>query len=146
MDLRKSYPRSVHERLGGYVHLGRMIDKARAKHAGTLGEYIYPCPLDQRLLDFLEISGDRFFDAVQSRNDAQMVEWVTAAGKERSAEEIERWNQALVSRAPDTEEKWKYFRGVRDKIDASRTDITTWADLLDLEEGRPIPRRAAAAR
>ena len=54
MDLRNSYPRSVHEPLGGYVHLGRMIDKARAKHAGTLGEYIYPCPLDHRLLDFLE--------------------------------------------------------------------------------------------
>ena len=75
-----------------------------------------------------------------------MVEWVKAAGKARSAEEIGRWNQTLVSRAPDTEEKWKYFRGVRDKIDASRTDITTWADLLDLEEGRPIPRRAVAAR
>mgnify|MGYP003305351753 CR=1 FL=1 len=29
-----------------------------------------------------------------------------------------------------------YFNEIRNKIDPSRSDITTWVDLLDLEEGR----------
>ncbi|MBI5777374.1 MAG: DUF5069 domain-containing protein, partial [Nitrospirae bacterium] len=44
MDLRKNYPRSPREKLAGYVHLPRMIDKCRASLAGTEGDYIYPCP------------------------------------------------------------------------------------------------------
>ena len=50
MDLRTTFPRSMKTRLGGYVHLARMIDKCRAVLAGTEGEYIYPCPMDDRLL------------------------------------------------------------------------------------------------
>ena len=41
LNLSKEYPRSPKQRLGGYAHLCRMIDKARAKAAGTIGEYIY---------------------------------------------------------------------------------------------------------
>ncbi|MEO5656188.1 MAG: DUF5069 domain-containing protein, partial [Nitrospiria bacterium] len=51
LDLSREVPRSPRDRLGGLVHLGRMIDKARAKSAGTLSDYLYPCPLDQVLLE-----------------------------------------------------------------------------------------------
>jgi len=33
------------------------------------------------------------------------------------------------------------FKKYRDAVDPSRTDITSWADLQDLEEGRDIPRQ-----
>ena len=33
--------------------LPRMIDKARAYNSKTLGEYIFPCPLDKIILEFL---------------------------------------------------------------------------------------------
>ena len=56
MDLRKTFPRSMKTRLAGYVHLARMIDKCRAVLAGTEGEYIYPCPMDERLLDYAGIT------------------------------------------------------------------------------------------
>jgi hypothetical protein len=46
---------------------------------------------------------------------------------------------------PDTEEKLAYFVKTRHAIDATRTDITTWADLLDLEEKRHVPNRHATA-
>jgi len=118
MDLRGQYPRSPHERLGGYLHLARMIDKARAMRAGTIGEYIYPCPLDERLLQFLEISANRFLEAVADHDDAGIVEWVHATARSRTADEIAAFNK---------------------RIEPS-------ADRLDLEEGRPIPRRAAPAR
>src|SRR5438093_13486619 len=59
-DLTKEYPRSSRELLGGYVHLARMIDKARARDAGVDGAYIYPCPLDTAHLSRLEYRAQDF--------------------------------------------------------------------------------------
>ena len=56
MDLRKDFPRSMRITLVGYAHLARMIDKCRAVLAGTEGEYIYPCPMDERLMEFAGIT------------------------------------------------------------------------------------------
>ncbi len=62
-------------KLGGYVHLGRMIDKCRAVLAGMQGEYIYPCPMDRRLLEFAGLEADQFLQAVQGRTDEAVVAW-----------------------------------------------------------------------
>jgi hypothetical protein len=136
LDLTKNYPRSPKQRLGGWVHLGRMIDKARAKTAGTIGEYIYPCPLDQALLEFLGISGDAFSDAVESRADQEILDWLTQHAKARSPEAIEAWNKTFLDRKSQNEESLRHFLEVLNRIAPHRTDITTWVDLLDLEEGR----------
>ena len=150
MDLRTHYPRSVREKLAGYVHLARMIDKCRAVLVGTHGEYIYPCPMDKRLLEFIGITPEQFTEAVKGRTDEArersddaIVEWFRKTAEPHIAAEIERWNEMMLTRGPDTEEKWAYFRSQRDAIDPSRTDITSWADLLDLEEKRPVPKRTA---
>ena len=139
MNLRSSYPRSIREKLGGYVHLGRMIDKCRAKGTDTLGEYIYPCPMDKLLLDFLGITAELFFEAVRSRSDDEMVQWVESTARSHTPQELKEWNFALLTRGPETDEKREYFRTILEKIDPSRTDITSWAGLLDLEEGRAVP-------
>ncbi|RMH09201.1 MAG: DUF5069 domain-containing protein [Nitrospirae bacterium] len=141
MDLRRQFPRSVREMLGGYVHLARMIDKCRAARDGTLGEYIYPCPLDQRLLDFLGLSADQFLEAVDARSDEEIVSWVHQHARFHTHEEREHWNAMMLALGPDTSEKWAFFTAIRDRLDARRTDIITWADLLDLEEQRPVPPR-----
>lgn len=128
-------------KLGGYVHLARMIDKCRAKLAGTLGEYIFPCPMDQRLLDFTGISGDDFLRAVDAKTDQAILDWFQATAKPHTTEAIDEWNTMLLNRGPDTDEKREYFHKIRDGIDPTRTDVTTWADLLDLEEHRQVPPR-----
>jgi len=140
LDLTKTYPRSPKETMGGFVHLPRMIDKARAKAAGTVGEYIYPCPLDKSLLEFLEITAESFFDVVQRYEERQMIAWLMQNAKSRSKEEIARWNQEMLNRKPQTEESLKYFQETRDRVAPQRKDVTTWVDLLDLEEGRPVPQ------
>ncbi|OGW66684.1 MAG: hypothetical protein A3H49_00295 [Nitrospirae bacterium RIFCSPLOWO2_02_FULL_62_14] len=141
MDLRKAYPRSPREKLAGYVHLPRMLDKCRATLAGMQGEYIYPCPMDQRLLDFAGITGEQFSNAARGKDDAVVAEWFKKAAKPHSSDEIERWNQGFLTAGPDTDEKRDHFKKLRDAIDPARTDITAWADLLDLDEKRPVPKR-----
>jgi len=146
MDLRSHYLRSLRIQVEGYMHLGRMIDKCQAVLAGTQGDYVYPCPLDQRLLQFAGISSDDFSRAVQGKTDQEVAEWFRAAAIPHSQSEVEAWNDMMVTAEPDTDEKRAYFKKTRDAIDADRTDITTWADLLDLDENRPVPKRGARAR
>jgi hypothetical protein len=38
----------------------------------------------------------------------------------------------------------KYFLELRGQIAPDRTDVTAWADLLDLDEKRNVPQRVAA--
>ena len=142
-DLTKEYPRSARELLGGYVHLARMVDKARAREYGLNGPYMYPCPLDKALLSFLEVSEQDFAYAAKSRSDELILEWLAIHGRPRSRKQIEMWNKQMLERGPEDEAQWGYFKKTRDEIDSSRTDIITWIDLLDLDERRPVPRRAA---
>ena len=120
-----------------------MLDKCRAALSGTLGDYIYPCPMDQRLLDYAGIAPEQFTEAAaQAPTDEGMAGWFRKTAKPRSEVELEQFNEMMLTHGPDTPEKLSSFTKTRDAIDASRADITSWADLLDLEEGRPVSRRA----
>lgn len=140
MDLREQYPRSPKETLAGLIFLPRMIDKARAHKRETLGEYVFPCPMDKLLLKLLDASEEDFADRAADENDASIGEWAEKILRSRSPEEIDRTNRTLLEKKPDTEEKKKRFIELRNGIDASREDITTWIELMDLEEGRAVPR------
>lgn len=144
-DLRMNFPRSPNTELAGLVHLARMLDKARAKAAGTLGEYIFPCPLDDALLAYLGVSGDHLQRVAQDRDDAGVVAWLAQAASRHSDTERAAWNAEFRRRRPRTEESARRFQAIRDRVATDRTDVTTWPDLLDLEEGRPVPPRVRPA-
>jgi hypothetical protein len=131
MDLRKDFPRSMRVKMADYVHLARMIDKCRAVLAGTEGEYIYPCPMDDRLMEFTGITADQFTAAVK--------------GNPHPPAELDAWNRMMLSRGPSTPKKQEYFHQLRNAVDPTRTDLTAWADLQDLEEGRHVPRQEPVA-
>ena len=57
-DLTQHPPRSVHVRLGGFAHLPRLLDKARAFAAGKHGGYKYNCPLDRQFFLFTGVDAD----------------------------------------------------------------------------------------
>ncbi|MCC6965461.1 MAG: DUF5069 domain-containing protein [Nitrospira sp.] len=129
-------------RLAGYAHLARMIDKCRAVLAGTEGEYIYPCPMDERLLDYAGITPGQFTAAVKAHpTDDGVAEWFRRTAPPRGTQELEDWNGTLLERGPSSPDSAAKFAKYRDAIDPLRTDITAWSDLQDLEEGRPVPRR-----
>ncbi|MBX3339473.1 MAG: DUF5069 domain-containing protein, partial [Nitrospira sp.] len=97
MDLRTTFPRSMKTRLGGYVHLARMIDKCRAVLAGTEGEYIYPCPMDDRLLEYAGITAEHFTSAVKANpTDDGVVEWFRRTATPRREAELAEWNAKLL--------------------------------------------------
>lgn len=142
MDLRTGFPRSMKVTLESYVHLARMIDKCRAVLAGTEGEYIYPCPMDERLMEFAGITAEQFTAAVKTHpTDEGVAAWFTHTATPHRPAELEEWNQKLLARGPSSPESAAKFKKYRDAIDPSRTDLTAWSDLQDLEEGRPVPYR-----
>ncbi len=146
MDLRYAFPRSMRDKLEGYVHLGRMIDKCRAVLAGSEGDYIYPCPMDARLLEFAGVTDSQFREAVRANpTDEGVARWFRSMAKPHTAAEIEEWNQMMLTRGPSAPESQAHFNRLRDAVDPTRKDLTAWADLQDIEEGRPVPMRERVA-
>lgn len=136
MNLTLEYPRSPIETMAGLVHVPRMLDKARAAQTGTLGEYIFPCPLDNIILEFLAIDAETFQNKACGLTDRELPAWLESLCENRSREEIDTVNRGILESRPDNQEKQKTFETLRGQMDPSRTDIVTWVGLIDLEEGR----------
>src|SRR3954468_1487170 len=74
-------PEPMDAKLADYPWLPRMIDKARASQAGTLGSYYrYPCPIDARCLELLGITADTFSEIANRVDDQAIVEELTRIG------------------------------------------------------------------
>jgi len=144
VDLSKTYPRSPRAKLAGLVMLARTTDKARASNAGTPGEYHFGCGMDRHVLGFLGSEPAEFAKAVaQLGTEDRIASWAQARLSGKSAADIDRFNADFAQDGPtpgsDSEE---FHHGERERL--GRPDITTWFDLLDLDEGREVPRRVAA--
>ena len=136
--MRKRHPRSPYEKLGGYVHLPRLIDKARLHQQGLLNGYNYKTVgFDKHLLAFLKLDPDIFDEMANNLDDAAILEWIEKNGAQHSAEERERWNEAMISRHPDTPvKKARFNHFLKEAGGDGRTDIQTYFDLIEFDEGR----------
>ena len=135
MDLAKTCPRSPRAKMAGLVHLGRMIDKARAYRKNKMGDYIYPCSFDKVILNFMSIDSETFANKVVDCEDDEIDAWSQEILKSKKTEELDFINNQILERRPDSEDKLKSFYETLNKIDSSREDINTWVELMDLEEG-----------
>jgi len=136
-DLTHRPPRSVRVRLGGYAGLPRMLDKGRATIVGKNGEYHFNCPLDQRVLGFLGIDAEPVKEQLAAgKSDGEILQWVNANGKNKRSEwEIDQWSNYMERRGPDSDpETLKYFVDMVGKVANGRSDIRSFADLLDLDD------------
>jgi hypothetical protein len=142
MDLSKAFPRSPKQEMAGLVHLPRIIDKGRAYKENKLADYIFPCPLDKIILNFLKVDTEVFANMTRDKKDAEINDWAKEQTKSKSQSDLDFINNQILERRPDSEDRLDYFNDLRNKIDPSRTDIDTWADLIDLEEGRLPPKES----
>ncbi len=116
-----------------------MIDKARLHRKGLLDGYNYrTVGFDKHLLAFLKIDGDSFEEAANKLDDDEAIlEWVRQNGVGHSPEAIEQWNEAMVSRHPDTAaKKARFVHFLKEAGGAGRKDIRTYFDLIEFDEGR----------
>ena len=134
-DLTKEAPRSPRVRVGGYVILGRTIDKCRASIAGDIGEYHYDCPLDNMLFGFKGVNGADFKAQVESgASDQQMAEWLDASGDPKTAEEIKRWSDETEVANPynDPERRdWFVEQTKPLGLDPVKTTLFDWLEADD---------------
>lgn len=135
-DLTQHPPRSPRVRLGGFAHLPRLIDKARATLAGKQGEYHYDCAMDAHFWEFTGLAADAFLAEVKTgKCDYDLLNYVLGNTRpKRTASEIAAWSAWLENRPPLVAEGRAYFNQVHTAIGPRRADIGTWFDLLDLED------------
>ncbi|WP_221028806.1 DUF5069 domain-containing protein [Actomonas aquatica] len=135
-DLTQHPPRSPRVRLGGFVHLPRLLDKARAFAAGKHGDYIYPCPMDERLFAFAGVDATAFLDAVKcGKSDTEMLAWLMEhLSPARLPHEILAWSDWLENLAPGDPRRHGNFATEIERMAPGRLDIVTTFDRLELDD------------
>ena len=97
---------------------------------------MYPCPMDKIILSCLKLDAENFGDLAEKLSDEELSSWFQDHLKNASQNEIEKANQALLTKQPDTPEKWEKFYAIRNELAPDRKDINTWAALIELEENQ----------
>ena len=135
-DLTRHPPRSPRVRLGGYVILPRILDKCRASLAKKNGDYSFNCPLDQYFLKFAGVNPVSLRRQVaRGLGDGEILVWVQKNQKHRrSGQEIEAWSEFMNRRAPASIDQRERMNAYQKSAQADRDDITTWFDVLDLDD------------
>jgi len=136
-DLTRESPRSPRERIGGYVILGRTMDKCRALLAGKIGEYHFDCPLDNLLFSFKGVTGDDFKKQIErGASDEEMAKWLDQNGTFKTPEEIKQWSDGVEAYSmvnDENPEKREFFIEECKKLglDPHKTTLFTWLETDD---------------
>lgn len=132
-DLRKHPPRGPAEQVAGLYMLGRTIDKARAKLAGTLGPYKIAPGLSGYFLEWLGIEEADFLEAVRtSPDDAAIAAWLRARSDPNGYDAI---NARLLERAVTDPTRRRQMMG-QYPILRERSDLERWFDILVEDDQR----------
>ncbi|HEY8320756.1 MAG TPA: DUF5069 domain-containing protein [Candidatus Baltobacteraceae bacterium] len=88
----KTFPRPGRLKLGPYMWLARVADKGRAAAAGTIFDYIYPCPMDLGVFERWGVTPAEF-DAALARHadDDALLAWLSARTDASHAEAANAW-------------------------------------------------------
>ncbi|MCC6356278.1 MAG: nitroreductase family protein [Verrucomicrobiae bacterium] len=132
--------RSPRDMAIGLVHLPRMMDKVRLAARGELPGYNYlTTGFDKYLLELLEVTPAAFEAAIAAApNDDAAIRWIESntAAKGLSAQDKEAFNKHILSIGPTDERRRQRFRVLLDETDPARTEVNSFAELIDLSEGR----------
>jgi len=139
------YPRSPKALVGGIAHLGRFIDKVRLRNAGKIQDYNYiTTGFDKHLIEFLGIDAKAFEQRVLAGGtDEEFLAWVHTHGRKPSEQEIVQWSKNLLASGPKDDAARQRFQGRLQDIATKRDvpvdslhSVKTWADVIELDEGR----------
>ena len=143
--IKQAYPRSPKALVGGIAHLGRFIDKIRLRNTGQIQDYNYiTVGFDKYLVDFLGIDAKSFEQRVLAGGtDEELLAWVKVNGCKPSEQEVAQWSQALLGSGPkDDAARQRFQARLQDIVNkrgvalSSLPAVTTWADVIELDEER----------
>jgi hypothetical protein len=135
------FPRSPRETMNGWVHLPRFIDKIRLHIAGRLADDYrenFTNGFDGQWLKAAGVSAEQFIEVVKnSITDGEVCEWVRRHIQKTDAEKSAFAN-FVVNRGKENDPAIRERLESRKKAIgiAHRTDIQTFVDLIDADEGR----------
>lgn len=139
-DLRKEYPRSPREVLGGYVILSRCLDKGRAFLLGMNGEYNYwYCSLCAQLEEFTGVDHEVMKEFIATgASDDEVGEWFKAQSKIKDPLEIIRWNNKMrgMRLSEMSDEGQEYLEKYIQETLPPFPPVYVWFDVYDIEEER----------
>ncbi|WP_309398229.1 DUF5069 domain-containing protein [Cerasicoccus maritimus] len=137
-DLTTRPPRSPRVRLGGFAHLPRLIDKARAQTAGTIGDYEYgnDSLLDREFFRFTGISADALLaEVARGGGDLAILQWVHAnTARPLLPHEIAAWSNWLENVPGLSTEARAWFAEYAESLTPPRPDISTLFEYLDVDD------------
>jgi gluconokinase len=133
--------RSPKQKLAGWVHVGRFVDKIRLNAKGQLpADYQenFGKGFDGMWLAASGVDKDQFIAVVRAaKDDAEVERWlIQNVNSRKTLQEIEAFNHKVLNhgRQPELQErlrKRKEQSGL-----AHRDDIQTFVDYIDADEGR----------
>ena len=134
-DLTKEPPRSPKALLGGYVILGRTLDKCRALLAGNIGEYHFDSPLDNVLLGWKRIAADNLkAEVAKGASDEEIVQWLDTHGRPKTDDEKQAWaeqvGKASFYNVPAKRDSF-IIETTRLGLDPATTTLFDWLDADD---------------
>ncbi|AWT59476.1 MAG: hypothetical protein DF168_00666 [Candidatus Moanabacter tarae] len=137
-DLSRHAPRSVYdETVGGVAGLARMIDKYRALHGCSLGDYWVgeDSGFDRSILEFLDLSSSEFSQAVErsDNEDALLNSLDNCLGRKSAVEKTE-FNNKLLTLGPDNDQQLTFFCEAIRNLDPKRRELRSWAALTTLDD------------
>ncbi len=139
-DLTKEAPTSPSDRVGGYVILARLADKARADFlGGKISDYHTDCPLDHMLLDWKGVPyADIKKEIVGGADDDALAKYLDAHGTKKTGDEVEAWSDSMDEMNPYKDPAKKdWFVGECEKLDLdpATTTLFEWLEAQDEEVG-----------
>jgi hypothetical protein len=87
-----AFPRRGRDAYDGYLWILRAFDKARAARAGTIHDYIYPCPMDLGVMERWGITSEEFDAAVATHaTDPEILDWLKARVDDEHRDAANHW-------------------------------------------------------
>jgi gluconokinase len=135
--------RSCHDTVGGIVYFRRMLDKIRLHAQGKLPADYHENlgkGFDGRCCSFLHVNYDGIVARVkQGGTDNEILQWCFAHGRKPTDEEIGIWNDYMQKRGWRDSSSKRLVERLKESGLSHRTDIQTFFDYIDADEGRVPP-------
>jgi hypothetical protein len=106
----KTFPRRGRQAIGDVLWLLRMADKGRAAAAGTIYDYIYPCPMDCGVMERWGITPAAFDTALaRHASDDALHDWLI---ERVSSERVRSANEWLLGKKTENLDRQDAEEGV----------------------------------